>query len=81
MSATVTGSKVVLAWGGEGGETYYEADVYLPNGTLYKDSKNQAMSFTYSPVPTTGTYTWRLRAGNCFGPGPWSATKSFKVLT
>jgi hypothetical protein len=30
-------------------------------------------------APQSGPYTYQVRAGNCYGWGPWSATKSFTV--
>lgn len=43
------------------------------------DSIVTSTSATYSPVPTTGTYHYKVRAENCFGDGPWSAVKTFTV--
>lgn len=79
IAAAVSGSHVQITWGGEGGETYFEVHINLPSGVLYKDVTTPAQSATFSPVPTTGTYKYAIRAGNCFGAGPWSATKTFTV--
>ena len=57
----------------------YEVRVFLPDGTLYHDSTVPKSSATYSPVPELGTYTYKVRARNCGGAGPWSALQSFAV--
>jgi Glycosyl hydrolase family 26 len=79
ITSTVTGSRVVLGWGTVGGTTKYEALSHLPSGGVWYDSIGSATSATYDVAPTTGTYTYQVRAGNCYGWGPWSATKSFTV--
>jgi hypothetical protein len=76
---TVTGSKVVISWGSVATATKYEVQVALPNGTLWHDSTVTATSATYSPVPTTGTYHYKVRAQNASGSGPWSPVGTFTV--
>jgi hypothetical protein len=34
---------------------------------------------TYDVVPTTGTYTYEVRAINSVNNGPWSGSQSFTV--
>lgn len=79
ISASVSGSKVVLSGSTVGGATGYEWQVALPSGTLWHDSKTTVPSATYSPVPTTGVYHYKVRATNAAGAGPWSAVKTFTV--
>jgi hypothetical protein len=79
IQSDVQGSWVQLTWGAVGNTAQYEVQVALPNGTLWHDSTVQVPSATYSPVPTTGTYHYKVRAQNCAGNGAWSAVKTFTV--
>jgi hypothetical protein len=79
FNANVQGSHVVLTWNAVDTATEYEVFVYLPNGGDYRDNIVTVTSATYSVVPTTGTYTYKIRAVNSVGNGPWSATQSFTV--
>ncbi|HEX6468292.1 MAG TPA: hypothetical protein VF069_04295 [Streptosporangiaceae bacterium] len=79
IQSNVQGSWVQLTWGAVSNTTRYEVQVALPNGTLWHDSTVSSTSATYSPVPTTGTYHYKVRAQNCAGNGPWSAVKTFTV--
>jgi hypothetical protein len=72
---------VQLTWGAAGNVTQYEVQVALPNGQLWHDSTVGSPSATYSPVPTTGTYHYKVRSQNCAGDGPWSAVKAFTVTS
>ncbi len=81
LTTTVSGSRVEIDWTAVSGATGYEVQVALPNGTLYKDSMVAQTHAVYSPVPTTGTYHYKVRAYNANGDGPWSAVKTFTVLT
>lgn len=79
ITSRVTGRQVVIQWGTVGGTTKYEVLSHLPSGGVWYDSVVSATSATYDVAPQLGTYTYNVRAGNCYGWGPWSATKSFKV--
>lgn len=81
ITTTVRGSFVQIGWGSVAGASTYEVHINLPDNVLYKDVKNPGNSVTFSPVPTTGTYHFGIRAMNCAGNGPWSPNLSFKVLT
>jgi hypothetical protein len=81
LQAAVSGSHVALSWGAVSGATGYEVQVSLPDGSLYKDSQVTVPSAVYSPVPTTGTYHFKVRATNSDGAGPWSTVAAFTVLT
>jgi hypothetical protein len=72
---------VQLTWGAAGNATQHEVQVALPNGQLWHDSTVGSPSATYSPVPTTGTYHYRVRSQNCAGDGPWSVVKAFAVTS
>lgn len=79
FNANVQGSHVVLNWNAVGTATEYEVMVNLPNGGNYRDSIVTTTSATYDVVPATGTYTYKIRAVNSVGNGPWSAVQSFTV--
>ncbi|HVV19902.1 MAG TPA: hypothetical protein VHF06_10735 [Pseudonocardiaceae bacterium] len=81
VGSTVKGSWVQLSWTADSDATQYEVQVALPNGQLWHDSTVYSPSATYSPVPTTGTYHYKVRSQNCAGNGPWSAVKTFTVTT
>jgi beta-mannanase len=81
IQANVQGSWVQLTWGAAGNATQYEVQVALPNGQLWHDSTVGSPSATYSPVPTTGTYHYKVRSQNCAGDGPWSVVKAFTVTS
>lgn len=81
ITSDVRGSWVQLSWSALGNVTQYEVQVALPNGQLWHDSTVTSPSATYSPVPTTGTYHYKLRAQNCAGDGPWSTVRTFTVTS
>ncbi len=79
FNAAVQGSHVVLGWHAVSTATEYEVMVSLPDGDGWRDNITTATSATYDVVPTTGTYTYNVRAVNSVDNGPWSATQSFTV--
>ncbi len=79
IQSAVRGSWAQLTWGAVSNMTQYEVQVARPDGSLWHDSTVYSPSATYSPVPTTGTYHYKVRAQNCAGNGPWSAVKTFTV--
>ena len=79
FNADVQGSHVVLTWNAVTTATEYEVMVNLPGGGNYRDNVITATSATYDVVPTTGTYSYKVRAVNSVGNGPWSSAQSFTV--
>ena len=75
----VQGSYVVLNWNAVSTASEYEVMVTLPNGDEWRDNIVTTNSATYDVVPTTGAYTYKIRAVNSVGNGPWSDSQSFTV--
>jgi hypothetical protein len=79
FKADVQGSYAVLSWNAVSTATEYEVMVTLPDGDEWRDNIATTTSATYDVVPTTGTYTYQVRAVNSVGNGPWSSTQNFIV--
>ena len=79
FNADVQGSHVVLSWNAVATATEYEVMVNLPDGDNWRDNIVTTTSATYDVVPTTGTYTYKVRAVNSVNNGPWSGSESFTV--
>ena len=78
-SADVQGSHVVLNWTKLTAASEYEVMVTLPDRNEWRDNIVTTNSATYDVVPTTGAYTYQIRAVNSVGNGPWSSTQTFTV--
>ena len=79
FNADVQGSHVVLSWNAVSTASEYEVMVNLPDGDGWRDNIVTSASATYDVVPTTGTYTYEIRAVNSVGNGPWSGDQTFTV--
>lgn len=79
FSADVRGSHVVLSWNTVSGASAYQVTVDRPDGSQWREDVVFTNSATYSIAPVHGTYTYRVRALNSAGNGPWAAPQHFTV--
>jgi hypothetical protein len=57
----------------------YEVQVTLPGGDAWQDSRITGTRAVYTDATKAGTYTYRLRAYNSKGDGPWTSSLKFTV--
>jgi hypothetical protein len=81
--SSLTDQTPTLDWQGVSGATGF--DVQLDNNSDFSspviNTSTTASIYTLSSNLSGGTYYWRVRAKNSAGPGPWSPTWSFSIVT
>jgi hypothetical protein len=77
VTATTSGSTLTVSFPAVGGSTEYEYDVTGPDSGLKADPTISATSDTFQQSVTGDSGYVKVRAENCYGAGPWSATKTW----
>jgi hypothetical protein len=79
---TITIATPTFKWSKVKGATRYELRLYEGPQPLVTVTDLRGPSITMSmEMPTGVTLTWKVRASNSGGNGPWSKTLTFEVVT
>jgi hypothetical protein len=77
---SITASAPTFVWNKARGATRYELRVYQGGSWLLKTTGIVRTSWTCSEtLPLDETLTWKVRASNAGGSGPWSRSLSFTM--
>ena len=79
-SGSITAAKVTFTWAKAKRASRYEVRVYA--GAVQKLKKTGIAGTSWkstTSLPTSVAYTWKVRAKNSAGTGPWSAAKAFTI--
>jgi hypothetical protein len=79
-SGTIESVKPLFAWSKAPRAARYEVRVYQSGALKLTKSGIAKLSWRFgSALDKNLAYTWKVRARNARGAGPWSASRSFKV--
>jgi hypothetical protein len=79
-SGAITATKVTFMWGKAARATKYEVRVYAGSVVKLKKAAIGGTSWKgTTDLATDVAYTWKVRAKNAAGTGPWSSAKSFTI--
>jgi len=81
-TGTITTTKPTFTWSKAARATRYEVYAYKGSKLLVKKTGITKRSWKCSKaLPTDVALTWKVRARNARGPGAWSKSLKFKVVT
>jgi hypothetical protein len=76
---TITATTPTFSWGKAKGAKKYEVRVYQGSKLVVKKTGLTKRSWTASAALPKAVLSWKVRASNSAGTGPWSASVSFTV--